>query len=101
MLKQKLMETSELVSKTTELFYQNKINEGYEKLQILLEEISNRMNEIFLHKQNGNEIGIEENKLVEVLNEALAALEIKDTLLFSDIFEYELKDLFDQIIKVL
>ncbi len=101
MLKQKLMETLELISETTQLFYQNKPEEGYQQLQSLLTVIGIRINEIDEYKKADNEIGIDETALVDVLNQALATLENNDTLLFSDIFEYDLKELLNKIIEVL
>lgn len=100
-LKQRLETTIESIDKTTEMFYQNNEGEGYKKLQALLLDINITINEVFTYKQQGNSITINENELVEVLNKAMDALEKKDTLLLADIFVYELKELFCQIIKEL
>jgi len=101
MIKGKLEEAIISIEKTTDLFYQNKVNEGYKQFENTLLVLTNTINGIFEHKVQGNEIGIEESRLVEVLTEAMNAMEAKDALLLSDILNYELKELFEQVIKTI
>ena len=81
------------IEETTVCFYQNKISEGYQRLDDTLVRLSNLMNEIALYREQGNEIEINEREIVTRLTEAMNALEQKDTLLLSDILEYEIKDI--------
>lgn len=66
----------------TELFYQQKSKEGYEKLQILLADISLYVSNVQDEEQ--------QQELLETLTEALNAMEEKDTTLLADILKYEL-----------
>ncbi len=101
LLKQRIENTNLLIDEATELFYQNKIQIAYSNLDNLLINVSNTISDIDNYKQQGGEIGIEENRLVEVLQNALNALENKDLLLMADILEYDLKELFVEILEIL
>lgn len=89
------------IENTTEKLYQNKTEEGYAQLNDTLIVLSNTVNNIFNYKQQGNEIGIEENQLIEVLTEAMNSMENKDTILLADILQYELKELLDKILEAI
>lgn len=101
MIREKLEEAITSIEQTTDFFYQNKVNEGYTQFEKTLLVLTNTINDIFEYKIQGNEIGIEESHLIEVLTEAMNAMEAKDTLLLSDILNYELKELFEQVVKTI
>lgn len=90
----KIEEAIKAIDKTTVLFYQNKNNEGYKQLEDTLDVISSTINEIMVYKQQDEEKNNSEiNNLNVVLMDAMKALENRDTLLFSDIIQYDLKEL--------
>jgi hypothetical protein len=101
MIKEKLDEVIISIEKATDLFYQNKVNEGYKQFENTLLVLTDTINDIFQYKIQGNEIGIEESRLINVLTEAMNAMEAKDALLLSDILNYELKELFHQVVKTI
>lgn len=72
----------EELEQVTELFYQQKSKEGYEKLQELLADIS-----LYV---SGVEDDAKQQELLETLTEALDAMEQRDTTLLADILKYEL-----------
>lgn len=86
------------IEKTTELFYQQKIDEGYKELNHTLIMLTDTMNHIFTYKAEGYDIGVEEDHLVQVLTEAMNALEMKDVILLSDIMQYDLKELLEKVL---
>ncbi len=86
------------IEQTTDKFYQNKTEDGYNQLGETISILTETINEIYEYKMQGNEIGIDENALVEVLTEAMNAMENKDMLLLADILQYELKGLFEKVI---
>ncbi|NLO09340.1 MAG: hypothetical protein GX129_05660 [Clostridiales bacterium] len=98
MIKKNLKEAIEAISKVTNLFYQNKTEEGYKELENTLIVLNNTTSAISDQAQNGDETIVDQVKLNEILMQAMKALEIGDTILFSDIFEYELKELFTEAI---
>lgn len=81
------------IDNTTELFYQQKSSAGYKFLEEIIGELIN-LNDKFSGLQNdGFNINIDIDKLNNILSEAMAALEKRDTILLSDILNYELKEL--------
>lgn len=96
-----LQESIQSIEQTTELFYQQKIEAGYIELQNTLSILSNTINNLYIHLADGKDIGSYGDKLVYVLREAMRAMEIKDTILLSDILQYELKEVVEQILSVL
>ena len=72
----------EELEQVTEMFYQQKSKDGYEKLQVLLADISLYVSGVQDEEQ--------QQELLETLTEALDAMEQKDTTLLADILKYEL-----------
>jgi len=94
-LHQIIADTLQSLAMTTTSFYQNKLGEGYvnlEKTLILLDGVISIISSL---KVQGQEINIDETRLVASCTEAMNALEMKDILLLSDILEYEIKDLLE------
>lgn len=87
-----LLEDSILsIENTTELFYQQKSEEGYQLLDDTLQILIRLVNKIAQVKSEDKEVPIDEGILTSVLTEAMKAMESKDEVLLSDILEYELK----------
>lgn len=97
-LKNMLNESIQSIERTTDIFYQQKNKQGYKELENTLALLTQTMNEIFTYKLEGHEVGIDENQLIQVLTEAMKAIEVKDTVLLSDILQYELKELFNKVL---
>jgi len=80
---------------TSGLFYQQNLQEGYHQLDKTLAQLTLAMNEIFTYKSENKDLDIEEKHLIQVLTEAMKAMEEKDTTLLSDILKYDLKVQFE------
>lgn len=75
-----------------ELFYQQKIQEAYQKLDILLKKMM-EMVVILEEYQHGREDEeIDANGLLLALKEALSAIEQKDAVLVADVLKYEIQE---------
>lgn len=74
------------IEATSTCFYQQKVKEGFEYLNETLKSIS--MGVEFILTQDTS------NKIMKVLLSAMEALEVKDTILLSDIILYDLKNEF-------
>lgn len=79
------------IDNTTNLFYQNKIDVGYKELDETLQIISDAIDGILRHEDSIGYKSTSETKLVDILSEAMKALELRDTLLLADILQYDLK----------
>lgn len=77
----------------TNLFYQQKNQEGFTQLEgiiYLLNNITNRVSELELE---GSHVNIDIIKMNQILTDAMNALENLDTILLSDILNYDLKEM--------
>ena len=96
-IKDKLDIAIDRIDENTTLFYQNKVDEGYAKLDETLEIIGITIDDILRYQEESKIERTSEVKLVQILTEAMHALEVKDVLLLSDILLYELKEAFNEI----
>jgi hypothetical protein len=87
------------IDATTLLFYQQNNEAGYAQLDQLLVLLMQGFNSILSYKAKGFDIGIEESQINNVLNEAMKAMQNKDTILLSDILCYDIKGLFNSILE--
>lgn len=95
-LRSKIEETIQIIDNNTDLFYQNKIDEGYKHLDNTLIKISDTIEEVIKYQsQCGKDIQGE--SIVGILTEAMKALENKDALLLADILQYELKEVLEEV----
>lgn len=86
-----LIETSiSKIEEATDLFYQHKDHEGYLRLDEIigqLMELADGLKDIVNEKPD---INVQE--FLEILTEAMNALQERDTVLLSDILQYDLTD---------
>lgn len=95
-LSEDIEELLQTIDETTDLFYQQKNREGYLKLDSTLAQLMNVI-ETITHQSNG--CNVDMNQINQMLSAAMNALEERDTVLFSDIMQYEFKDLLTKIMK--
>lgn len=96
-----LEEAIKLIDEISELFYQQKLEQGYNKFEDAVTMLTQLMNGLFTINLENSEFDTERDKIVQILTSAMQALEAKDTILLSDILQYELKELFVRIINFL
>lgn len=87
-LNKQIMSSIALLENITTLFYQQKDKEGYDNLLTSIDEITNIINK--LDKIEAEEGNIYSEELLNVLKEAISALEERDTVQLADILQYEL-----------
>jgi ElaB/YqjD/DUF883 family membrane-anchored ribosome-binding protein len=99
-MKEEIIKVLQSIDQTTELFYQQKEQEGYKNLEYTLDILIKTINEMLIYKKekSDNFKDIQENKINEILTEAMNALEQKDTILLSDILNYDLKEALKELI---
>lgn len=89
------------IEEVTDLFYKQKNNEGYTRLNSVLINMTNTVEQLFAYKLENNNVNIDENKLILTLTDAMHAMEKKDTVLLADILQYEIIEQFRSIEKLL
>ncbi len=72
------------IGEVTDLLYQQKIKEGYDKLNQLIQDLSVYISGITDEEQ--------QQALLEALKEALSAMQENDITMLADILQYELAD---------
>lgn len=81
------------IETTSELFYQQNIQEGYAQLEQTLAILSGLADLLFEKDTDFVDCQIDSSRFSAILSDALGALEQKDTILLSDILQYDLKEL--------
>lgn len=94
-LKVKIEHAVAVITKVTTLFYQNRSQEAYLSIDEMLLGLQQVADLIFAYKEHLQKY--DEQKFVGILSEALQALESKDTSLFSDLLQYEIVEILENI----
>lgn len=84
------------IDEIADLFYMQRNNEAYNKLNGALVQISDILFKLSVDKDIAIRVDI--NKLNEVLHDAMNAMEKKDSVLLADILQYELVEQFNNLI---
>lgn len=98
-LKKTLLAICEEIKETTELFYQQKEHNGYQKLNATLLSVSNGIECLFATLNQDNPPEFDQNEILSILNNAMNAMQEKDTVLLADILQYDLLEQFENVIK--
>lgn len=80
-----------------ELFYTQKEPQGYVKLRETIDDIS-RVMEMLLGEAENGQMPDNYMEIINYLQEALLAVEARDTILLADILQYEIKGRFEAIL---
>ncbi len=96
-LKQAIEMLSESIQKTTELFYTQREAEGYQAFGILLEPMATLIDRLFREQAASGKPEFEQAEIARLLNEAMNAMEARDSVLLADILQYDFLDQLEQI----
>lgn len=100
-LKTKITEIMQQIDSVTELFYQQKEQEGYSALNELLPNLVAGVDAIYQYKQQHDEIPFDEQELQTALVDAMNALEEKDTVLLADVLKYDIYEKYEAVAEAL
>ncbi|TAH69447.1 MAG: hypothetical protein EWM47_07045 [Anaerolineaceae bacterium] len=93
-IKDLLREAIASIERTTGLFYQQNTREGYTNLEQTLGSLS-QLADLINTADSIDKDSLFISHFNDILKEALQALEQSDTILFSDILQYSLKELLE------
>lgn len=88
-----MVDAIDSIEETCTIFYQQKNEEGYQLLDRTIKLLTSIIDELYMLKSKGINIGINENELMMRLSDAMDALQAKDTILLSDIMKFEVLEL--------
>ena len=89
-LKESIEEIMNQIKETAELLYQQKYAGAYQKLDKLLIDFVDIIDNIYAYKKNGDLDTDSTGRLTEMLKVALCALENKDYVLLADVLQYDI-----------
>ncbi len=100
-LKTQMREIMQQIDQVTELFYQQKEQEGYGALNALLADLVASIDVLYQYKQQHEEISFDEQEFQAALVDAMNALEEKDAVLLADILKYDIYEKFEAVVEQL
>lgn len=86
------------IHKITDLMYQQKQGEAFQEFGVCLNELTLITEQFFTLKMQGILSTFDEQKYLQILKEAMNALEIRDDVLLADILNYDLTEQLEEII---
>lgn len=87
--KEQIINTIDELEEIVDLFYQQKNQEAFEKMDNALKDLENSINIIAMYQKEHADLVMDENKIYNTLKDAMDALEKGDVVLLADIFQYE------------
>lgn len=87
-----------VIRENTELFYQQKVAEGYAKMENTLAAILQAVDILHEYKNVHEEFNMEEERIAASLTEAMQAMEAGDTVLLADILEYDFVEYLQELL---
>jgi hypothetical protein len=100
-LKEQLEQNMTEIEKVVEMFYQQKTQEAYLRLDTVLADFSAVIEQLFAYQQEHPESEIDAACLLDALKEALSAMEERDAILVADVLKYELLEKLEGIVAAL
>lgn len=95
----KVVETTiQIIRETTELFYQQKVKEAYAKMQETIDNILKAVDVLHEYMVKNEGFGLEEERLVTSLTDAMNAMQAGDTVLLADILEYDFVEYLQELV---
>ncbi|HWT73655.1 MAG TPA: hypothetical protein VN258_02905 [Mobilitalea sp.] len=90
-------ETIQSIDQVTDLLYQWNTSEAYQSLDKTFILLSGTINSIYQCQMVDNDLEIDIKIIMEALNNAMKAIEEKDTILLADILYYDIKELLEEV----
>ena len=92
-----IQEILEEIKESVELFYQQKTGEALEQFNQVLGKVMTMVDTLFAYKQTHEEFPLDEEKIKDVLTEAMTALQDKDMILLADIIQYDFVEYVEEL----
>lgn len=87
------------ITEITDLFYQEKKQEAFGKLDKALANMMTIMDNLFSYKSSKPEFELDEEKLTNILKDAMNALQDGDVVLLADILQYDYLEYMQEIVE--
>lgn len=95
--KEKITQVIAEIDNVVDLFYQQKLKEALDRLNVVLGDIMQAMETLFRYREEHEDFAFDEARLKNTLTEAMNALQEQDLVLLADIMQYDFKEYLDEI----
>lgn len=95
--KETIIKTIDDVKGVVDLFYQQKDGEALKKFETVIGEMMNSMDALAAYRNENSEFTFDETKIMEMLTEAMNALQVGDLVLLADILQYDFLEYMQKI----
>lgn len=96
-IKKNIQERIQSLDAIAELFYQQQDKKGMEELSAELPRLVTVIDEMYLYKQEHEEMQFKDTEIQEALQQMLSSMEQKDYILLADVIKYEIIEKFQAI----
>jgi KaiC/GvpD/RAD55 family RecA-like ATPase len=100
-LKEQIVKNMAEIDDVVEMFYQQKTQEAYAQLNVVLGNFAAIIEPLFSYQQEHSDKEIDVDGLTEALKEALSAMQERDAILVADVLKYELLEKLERIVAVM
>lgn len=97
-LKTQIEAIMQQIDSTTELFYQQKEQEAYNALDLLLAELVTNVDALYKYKLQNKDFLFDVKDFQMSLVDAMNALEEKDTVLLADVLKYDIYEKYEAVV---
>ena len=97
--KQQLKDTIISLNEILELFYQQNNSEAFEKFDEVILEVTKTIDGLERYKNEHQNFEMDEEKICRILTEAMQALQSSDSVLMSDILQYDFVEYMNEILE--
>lgn len=97
--KKMIVKSLEDMRQNVDLFYQQKTGEALVKFDGVLEKLLHVTDTLFSYRESHEAFTFDENRIKEILTEAMNALEERDLILVADILQYDYIEYIEEIIE--
>lgn len=97
--KELVVKSVEEVKEIVDLFYQQKEKDALNKFAIGLENMMTAIDALFAYRASHEEFSLDEEKLTNILKDAMNALQDGDMVLLADILQYDYLEYMEELVE--
>lgn len=97
--KEQIENTIERLQEVLDLFYQQNDKQAFEQLDKILDEITKTVDNLALYKTLHVDFELDEQKVYNILKDAMQALQADDKVLMADVFQYDFIEYLNELLE--
>lgn len=94
-------DTLQELRECVDYFYQQKNQDALQKLELVLGKMQYVIDMLFSYQQEKSTLELDENRIMNILKNALDALEGGDYILLADIIQYDFVDYMEELVSTI